>query len=106
MTVPVYYDPQNPENALLERDPPLPIVWLHAIAAGVFLVGLAVLAVFWNISTIFDGMAGYFPEKAFLPGIAFFTFSDVLVFINIWDFRLLDSVAYGILNVTCRIITC
>ena len=86
-TVPVYYDPKNPENALLERDPPLPIVWLYAIAAGVFLVGLAVLALFWNISGIFDGLAGYFPEKAFLPGVAFFTLGGVLVLALLWASR-------------------
>jgi hypothetical protein len=86
-TVAVYYDPKNPENALLERDPPLPIVWLYAIAAGVFLVGLAVLALFWNISEIFDGLAGYFPEKAFLPGVAFFTLGGVLVLALLWASR-------------------
>jgi hypothetical protein len=86
-TVPVYYDPKNPENALLERDPPLPVVWLYAIAAGVFLVGLAVLALFWNISEIFDGLAGYFPEKAFLPGVAFFTLGGVMVLALLWASR-------------------
>ena len=86
-TVPVYYDPKNPENALLERDAPLPIVGLYAIAAGVFLAGLAVLALFWNISGIFDGLAGYFPEKAFLPGVAFFTLGGVMVLALLWASR-------------------
>ena len=86
-TVPVYYDPKNPENALLERDPPLPIVELYAIAAEVFLVALAVLALFWNISGIFDGVAGYFPEKAFLPRVAFFALGGVMVLALLWASR-------------------
>ena len=45
-TVPVYYDPKNPENALLERSAPPPTQGLYAIAAGVFLVGLLVLSFF------------------------------------------------------------
>jgi hypothetical protein len=78
-TVPVYYDPHDPEKALLERDPPLPVAWLYAIAGGIFLVSLAVLALFWNISTIFEGLAKYFPEKAVLPGVAFFTLGGVMI---------------------------
>jgi hypothetical protein len=87
MTVPVYYDPQNPENALLERDAPLSIAGLYAIAGGVFLVGLAVLALFWNISSVFDGLARYFPEKAFLPGVAFFALGGVMVLAMLWTSR-------------------
>jgi len=86
-TVPVYYDPKNPENAVLERDPPLPIGWLYAIAAGVFLAGLVVLAVFWNVSTILDGVAGYFPENAFLPGMAFFSLGGLMVLAMLWAAR-------------------
>ena len=83
-TVPVYYDPKNAENALLERDAPLPIAGLYAIAGGVFLVGLAVLAFFWNISAVFDSLARYFPEKAFLPGVAFFSLGGVMVLALLW----------------------
>ena len=86
-TVPVYYDPKNPENALLERDPPVPVGWLYAIAAAIFLGGLAVLAVFWNISAIFDGLSAYFPEKAFLPGMAFFTLGGVMLVTMLWMAR-------------------
>jgi hypothetical protein len=85
--VPVYYDPKNPQNALLERDAPLPIAGLYAIAGGVFLVGLAVLALFWNISAVFDGLAPYFPAKAFLPGVAFFSLGGVMVLALLWASR-------------------
>jgi hypothetical protein len=86
-SVPVYYDPKNPENALLERDPPMPVGWLYAIAAGIFLTGFAVLAFFWNISTILDGLSGYFPEKAFLPGVAFFTLGGLMLMAMLWAAR-------------------
>jgi hypothetical protein len=86
-TVPVYYDPKNPENAVLERDPPLPIAWLYVIAAGIFVAGVAILAVFWNLTTILDGMAGYFPENAFLPGVAFFTLGALMVLAMLWASR-------------------
>jgi hypothetical protein len=86
-TVPVYYDPKNPQDALLERDAPLPIAGLYAIAGGVFLVGLAVLALFWNMSAVFDGLARYFPEKAFLPGVAFFGLGGIMVLAMLWASR-------------------
>jgi Protein of unknown function (DUF3592) len=86
-TVPVYYDPKNPENALLERDAPASTGTLYAIAAGIFLFGLAVLALFWNLSGIFDGLAGYFPENAFLPGVAFFTLGGVMIVLMLWAAR-------------------
>jgi Protein of unknown function (DUF3592) len=86
-TVPVYYDPRDPEKALLERDPPLPVAWLYAIAGGIFLAGFAVLALFWNISTIFEGLAKYFPEKAVLPGVAFFTLAGVMILAMLWASR-------------------
>ena len=86
-TVPVYYDPKNPESALLERDPPVPVGWLYTIAAAIFLGGLVVLAVFWNISAIFEGLSAYFPEKAFLPGMAFFTLGGLMLVAMLWMAR-------------------
>jgi hypothetical protein len=86
-TVPVYYDPQDPEKAFLERNPPLPVIWLYVIAAGIFVAGLGVLALFWNISTVFDSLAPYFPEKAVLPGVAFFTLAGVMVLAMLWASR-------------------
>jgi hypothetical protein len=86
-TVPVYYDPKNPDNAVLEREPPLPIGWLYAIAAAIFLAGLGALAVFWNASTIMDELAGYFPESAFLPGMAFFALGGFMVLGLLWAAR-------------------
>jgi hypothetical protein len=104
-TVPVYYDPKNPENALLERDPPVPVVWLYAIAAGVVLIGLAVLALFWNIAVIFDGLAPYFPERAVLPGVAFFTLGGVMVLFILWASRRQAAEASGWPQIAGRIVS-
>jgi hypothetical protein len=103
--VPVYYDPKNPENALLERDAPLPIAGLYAIAGGVFLVGLAVLTLFWNISAVFDSLSRYFPEKAFLPGVAFFGLGGVMVLALLWGARRQVAEASGWQQTAGRIVS-
>jgi len=59
-----------PRNALLERDPPVPVGGSTPRRRH-FLGGLVCWRLFWNISAIFDGLSAYFPEKAFLPGMAF-----------------------------------
>jgi hypothetical protein len=78
-TVPVYYDPKNPQETLLERDPPLPVIWLYLIAAAFFIAGLAILAVFANGTAILENLEGYFPEGAFLPGMAFFALAGLML---------------------------
>lgn len=104
-TVPVYYDPKNPENALLERDAPLPIGWLYAIAAGLFLVGLAVVSFFWNISAVFEGLAAYFPDKAFVPGMMFFALAGIIVLLMLWASRRLLAQAAAWPQVAGRIVS-
>jgi hypothetical protein len=46
-----------------------------------------VLSFFWNISAIFEGLAPYFPAKAFLPGMAFFILGGVMVLAILWASR-------------------
>jgi len=46
-----------------------------------------VLALFWNITAIFDGLAAYFPENASLAGVAFFTLGGVMVLPMLWAAR-------------------
>src|SRR5207244_1839123 len=45
-TGPVYYNPDNPKEAVLERDPPFNPRTMYAIAAGVMLVGFVVVGAF------------------------------------------------------------
>ncbi|MEA2811813.1 MAG: hypothetical protein QOJ17_5954, partial [Rhodospirillaceae bacterium] len=103
-TVPVDYDPKNPQNALLEREPPLPVGWLYAIAAGVLIAGLAIVAMFWNVSAILGAMEGYFPEKAFLPGMAFFTLGGLMILAMLWASRSQVAEAAGWPQTSGRIV--
>ena len=103
-TVPVYYDPKNPGNALLEREPPLPLAWLYVIAAAVLIAGLAIVAVFWNISAVLDGLEGYFPEKAFLPGMAFFILGGLMMLAMLWASRRQATEASGWPQTSGRIV--
>ena len=57
-----------PGTPCLEREPPLPLAWLYAIAAGVLVVGLAIVAVFWNVSAILRGAGGIFPGEGLPAG--------------------------------------
>jgi hypothetical protein len=78
-TVPVYYNPKNPADALLERDPPFPVLWLYLIAAAVLLAGFTVLAVFANGTAILEVLEAHFPPHAFVPGMGFFTLGGILL---------------------------
>jgi Protein of unknown function (DUF3592) len=84
-TVPVYYNPKDPADALLERDPPLPVLWLYVIAAGILIAGFAVLAVFANGIAILGALEAHFPPSAFVPGVGFFTLGGVLLLALLWS---------------------
>src|SRR5712691_7054092 len=86
-TEPVYYNPKNPEEALLDRDPAFPVIWLYLIAAGIFIAGLAVLAVFANGTAILERLEGYFPDSAFVPGMLFFALGGAMVLAMLWAAR-------------------
>ena len=78
-TVPVYYDPKNPEHAVLQRDPPVPVIWLYLIAAAVLIAGFAALAIFANGAAILERLEAHFPKSAFLPGMGFFALAGVML---------------------------
>lgn len=71
-TGPVFYDPDNPKEAVLERDPPANPRTMYAIAAGVMLVGLAVVVAFSRIGEIIQWLQPYFPPGAVIQGVLFF----------------------------------
>jgi hypothetical protein len=86
-TVPVYYNPENPEDAVLERDPPLGATWMYAIAAAVLLAGIGAVAAFANLEAIFEALAAYFPQRAFLPGMFFFALAGSMMLLSLWAGR-------------------
>jgi hypothetical protein len=77
-TVPVYYDPKNPQQAVLQRDPPFPVVRLYLVAAAVLIAGFAALAVFGNGNAILAAAEAQLPAGEFLPGMGFFALAGVM----------------------------
>ncbi|CAN5235491.1 hypothetical protein BH10PSE6_BH10PSE6_54280 [soil metagenome] len=71
-TAPVYYNPDNPKEAVLERDPPVNPRTMYAISAGVMLVGFVVVGAFSGLGEIVQWLQPHFPPGAFIPGFLFF----------------------------------
>jgi Protein of unknown function (DUF3592) len=70
-TGPVFYNPDNPNEAVLERDPPARPATLYAVAVGVLLAGFAVVIVFTRVSEIIDWLQPWFPPGAVVQGVLF-----------------------------------
>jgi hypothetical protein len=77
-TGPVYYNPDNPNEAVLERDPPASPTILYAIAAGVVLAGFAIVIVFTRVAEIIDWLQPWFPPGAVVQGVLFCGASGLL----------------------------
>jgi hypothetical protein len=78
-TVPVYYDPKDPQQAVLQRDPPARLIWFYLIAAAVLVAGFAALAMFANGIAILEALEARAPAGAFLPGMGFFALAGVML---------------------------
>jgi hypothetical protein len=78
-TGPVFYNPADPKEAVLERNPPASPRVMYAIAAGVTLVGLAVVTAFSRISEIIDWLQPFFPPGAVVQGVLFCGAAGVLM---------------------------
>jgi hypothetical protein len=77
-TGPVFYNPDNPGEAVLDRDPPASPRTMYAIAAGVMLVGLAIVVAFTVLGDIVEWLQPHFPPRAFIPGFLFFLVCGLL----------------------------
>ena len=84
---PVYYNPADPKDAVLERDMPASSALLYAGAAGVFLVGLAIVAAFTGVGDIVAWLQPYFPEGAFIPGALFFTAAGLVALLSLTAYQ-------------------
>ncbi|WP_395749885.1 DUF3592 domain-containing protein [Prosthecobacter sp.] len=60
--VPVFYDPENPTDCVLERKPPVSLGCLWTGAAIVLLVYAVVVASFWNVASISESFDSAFPQ--------------------------------------------
>jgi uncharacterized protein DUF3592 len=79
----VYFNPANPNEALLERDTPLRPSTLYLGAGFTFLLGLAIIFAFTNIGNILDWLEPYFPPDAQLPFMLFFAAAGLVSALSI-----------------------
>lgn len=78
-TAPVYYNPANPEEAVLEHDLPLPAAALYAIAGGIFMAGLAAVLAFANVAPLMEKLRMIFPPGAEPQAVFFFGLGAVML---------------------------
>ena len=78
-TGPVYYNPDKPDESVLERSPPARPAVVYGIAAGAMLVGLTVVVAFTRADQIIDWLQPYFPRGAVVPGALFCTAAGFLM---------------------------
>ncbi len=71
-TGPVFYNPDKPEEAVLERNPPARPAVMYAFAGGVVLVGLVVVFGFTQASDIIRWLQPHFPPGAIVHAFLFF----------------------------------
>lgn len=83
--VPVFYNPNDPEEAVLERTAPARPTVMYGVAAAVVLVGFAIVLTFTRMSQIVTFLQPYFPPGAFVPGVLFFTLAGALVTWITWS---------------------
>jgi len=70
-TVPVYYKPDDPAEAVLEHNLPMPAPAMYSIAGGIFMAGVAAAGAFANVAPIMEKLRAIFPPGA-EPQFAFF----------------------------------
>ena len=77
-SVPVYYDPENPKNCVLERDVPAGFgaIWVFIGALTVVFLGIALFFMFPDQALAF--LAPYFPKGAHPHFVIFFAFAGLL----------------------------
>lgn len=93
-TGPVFYNPDDPNEAVLERDPPISVRAMYGVAAGVMFVGLAIVVAFTRIGEIVDWLQPHFPPGAVVPGVLFFAAAGlVLLLFLIFNWRIAGAAA-------------
>ncbi len=90
-TGPVFYTPQDPDEAVLERNPPARPAVMYGFAGGVMVVGLVVVFGFTQASDIIAWLQPHFPPGAVVHAFLFFVacgfVASVSVISNLADSR-------------------
>lgn len=81
--VPVIYNPDRPEDAVLENALPFRAAAMYAIATGVLLAGLAIVVAFTQASLIFNWLQPFFPEGAVVPAVLFCALAGLLLTLSL-----------------------
>jgi hypothetical protein len=71
-TGPVFYNPDDPDEAVLERNPPARPAVMYGFAGGVMVIGLVVVFGFTQASDIIAWLQPHFPAGAIVHGFLFF----------------------------------
>lgn len=76
--VPVYYNPADPSEAALERNPPLSMGAMYAVVSGIFLAGLGAAFVFANLERVMARLEAVFPPNAVPQAVIFFALAGLV----------------------------
>jgi hypothetical protein len=77
-TGPVFYNPDKPAEAVLERDPPASPMVMYGFAGGVVLIGLVVVFGFTRAYDIIQWLQPHFPPGAIIQGFLFFAAAGLI----------------------------
>ncbi|WP_296743569.1 DUF3592 domain-containing protein [Mesorhizobium sp.] len=91
---PVYYNPVDPKDAVLEQGAPLRTTTAYAGAAATLLIGAAAVVFFMRIGDVIALLQPYFPEGAVVQGALFFGAAGLLALvILVSDYRQASAAA-------------
>ena len=94
-TVPVYYNPANPAEAVLERDLPWSPTVAYASAGAIFMAGVAATAALLNVDTLIVKLRSHFPPGAEPHLAIFFLLCGSWCLFILWDSRRQSTQAAG-----------
>jgi hypothetical protein len=77
-TGPVFYNPDKPAEAVLERNPPASPLVMYGFAGGVVLIGLLIVFGFTRAHDIIQWLQPHFPPGAIVHGFLFFAAAGLI----------------------------
>ncbi len=92
---PVFYNPDKPQEAVLERDPPVRPLAMYGIAGGVMMVGLVVLFGFTRMHDFILWLEPHFPPGAIVHAFLFFVVAGFIA-----SMAVLGDLAHARVSVT------
>ncbi len=103
-SVPVYYDPANPGDCVLERDLPAGFGVIYVLAGALAVIAVGITLVFLLSDDIFRVLGPYFPKGAHPPMAVFFAGAALFLFLFFLASRRHDGRAAGWSRVAGRVV--